>query len=103
MAGERVRTLAPLLNKNLIVNGDAEMGQGSPDGSSLVSIPGWSRIEQSNVLQYSDSEQVDRISLHDPGPANRGKNYFSGGSSDSTLDILEQIIDVSSLAEQINK
>src|SRR5579884_2832548 len=52
MAGERVRTLAPLLNKNLIVNGDAEMGQGSPFTMRFLLRSGASVLTRSPAISH---------------------------------------------------
>jgi hypothetical protein len=91
-----------LLNKNLVANGDAEGGQGASNSTTLVAIPGWSkRINQTNVILYAASAEANRISVHDAGPANRGKNYFSGGAGNDTISGLEQVIDISALSDQI--
>jgi hypothetical protein len=88
------------LNINLIVNGDAESAAGSADDSSLVAIPGWTRHGNFNVMQYQ-SDDSSYLSTTSPGPSNRGKNFFYGGSengTDNTVTSATQTIDVSAAA-----
>jgi hypothetical protein len=68
-----------LVGPNLITNGDAETGPGSPDDGSLVTIPGWIRVGSLNVMNYQSSAS-SYITTTDPGPTNRGKHYFYGGT-----------------------
>ncbi len=82
--------------KNLIVNGDAESGPGTMDGSIVVTnIPGWTPAGEFNVVEYGATSDYPLPT--DPGPDNRGKNFFSGGPSDDVSTAM-QTIDVSSVA-----
>jgi len=86
---------------NLIVNGDAEAGKGaSSTGDDLVDIPGWTRQGNLQVMQYGASG--GDLSLTDPGPKNRGMNYFAGGNSNEESSAT-QTIDISALASDISK
>jgi hypothetical protein len=66
------------LGVNLIVNGGAEAGPGAPsDALPLMDIPGWQRTGNFEVTQYGASGGfTDKT---DPGPDDRGKNFFNGG------------------------
>lgn len=86
-----------LLNRNLIVNGDAEAATGSPDDTALVAIPGWTRQGNFNVMQYQ-SDSNDYQGTTSAGPAKRGKNFFYGGlqnETDNTTTSASQTIDIS--------
>jgi hypothetical protein len=86
-------------NTNLIVNGDAEAGQGATnDGNTLVDIPNWTRQGNFQVVQYGASGGF--MDASSPGPKDRGKNYFTGGP-DSETSSASQTIDVSALASEI--
>jgi hypothetical protein len=89
----------PVLGKNLIVNGDAEQGAGSNDGSEITNIPGWTKIGHFTVVQYGASGGFSDDTS--PGPANRGKNYFVGGPN-NPQSAATQSIDVSALASKID-
>lgn len=66
------------LGVNIIVNGDAESGPGAPsDGLPLMTIPGWQRSGNFEVTQYGASGGFPELT--DPGPTDRGKNFFNGG------------------------
>lgn len=90
----------PLLNKNWITNGDAEAAPGSPDDGSLVTIPGWTRQGNFNVMQYQ-SDDSSYQGTQSAGPSARGKNFFYGGAedgTDNTVTSATQLIDVSAIA-----
>jgi len=82
---------------NLIVNGDAEQGVGSADGSP-VTTPGWTVTGEATALQYGVSGYP---ATTDPGPTNRGLNLFVGGASDA-LSTLAQTISLASYATRID-
>ncbi len=88
-----------LLTQNLIVNGNAEVGPGAPNENTIEPIPGWTRHGSIDVIQYGTSGSY--ISTTDPGPSNRGENYFYGGGDnianygDNTTTSLTQTINVS--------
>src|SRR5581483_5699010 len=83
---------------NLIVNGDAEAGPGAPDDASVVPVPGWSTEGNFTATQYS---LPGSPTPSDPGPADRGVNYFIGGPSNSASRAV-QVVDVSGRAAAID-
>ena len=83
---------------NLIVNGDAEAGIGSSNGG-LVTVPGWSTESNFTVVKYGASGGFP--SATDPGPANRGLNFFAGGENNGSSRAT-QTIDLSALSTEIN-
>lgn len=109
---------AGTLNKNLIVNGDAEQGQGDPIGdavgASIPAIPGWTLTGGFSVLQYqakgfdftTPSGQPVTVSglpdANSPGPINRGQNLFYGGG-DRGSSSASQLINVADIASIIDK
>jgi hypothetical protein len=83
--------------KNLIVNGDAEAGPGSPSGfpdpPELYKPPGWTVTEELLAVQYAaSSTNITVPAPGSPGPANRGRNFFDGGQ-DNAFSSAEQVID----------
>lgn len=76
---------------NLVVNGDAEAGAGSPDANTVEPVPGWNTSGTFTAVQYSASSGFP--TLTDPGPSVRGSNFFAGGPSNAfsqatqTLDV----------------
>jgi hypothetical protein len=85
---------------NLIVNGDAEQGTGSTDGTVVVAVPSWAVANNGNVLIYGATGGYPTAT--DPGPPSRGLNFFSGGPND-TVSTLAQSIDVSVYAAAIRQ
>lgn len=91
---------AGILNTNLVLNGDAETGIGDPSGNSVPSIPGWTTNNGTmTVVQYGASGGFPLLT--DPGPANRGTNFFAGGYH-GAISSAYQNIDVSSAAALID-
>jgi hypothetical protein len=82
---------------NLIVNGNAEAAAGSPDGTP-VATPGWTSTGEATAIQYGVSSFP---AATDPGPSDRGMNFFVGGIEDATSS-LEQTVDVSAYATAID-
>jgi hypothetical protein len=89
---------SPLLGTNLIVNGGAEAGKAATD-STLVDIPGWTREGNFQVMAYGAGGCP---SLTDPGPKDRGNNFFFGGPSNPASSA-SQTIDVSTLSSVLAK
>ena len=92
----------PVLGANWVVNGDAESGAGSTDGS-VVPVPGWSTTGGSilmTAVQYQPSPG-SFPAITDPGPPTRGNNFFAGGPN-VALSTSVQTFDVSGLASQID-
>ncbi|HEX6777739.1 MAG TPA: hypothetical protein VF099_06030 [Ktedonobacterales bacterium] len=88
-------TLPPGSSANLIVNPGAENGAADPDGGTPVTtIPGWTIAGgEFDVVQYQASSG-NYPAVTDPGPTDRGKNFFCGGPSDD-VSTATQTIDVS--------
>lgn len=95
-------TLPPGSSANLIVNPGAENGTADPDGSAPVtSIPGWTIAGgEFDVVQYQASSGNYPADT-DPGPTNRGKNFFCGGPNDD-VSTATQTIDVSKNATRLD-
>jgi hypothetical protein len=79
------------------VNGNAEAAAGSTDGSP-VATPGWTVFGEATAVKYGATGYP---SATDPGPSDRGNNFFSGGKNDGT-SILSQTVDVSTYATAID-
>ena len=75
-------------NQNLIINGDAESGSGG-NGSTLLPIPGFTTTGNFTVTQYTAGGGFPSIT--DPGPVNRGSNFFSGGVGNASSSATQQI------------
>lgn len=88
-----------ILGQNLIVNGDAEAGPGSTNGSSVGNIPNFNVLGNFTVVQYDIGGGFPMTS--DPGPLARGLNFFAGGQ-DNASSSATQLIDVSSGATVID-
>jgi len=86
---------------NWIVNGDAESGAGSTDGSA-VPVPGWSPLNGLPLItavQYA-SAPGNFPAVSDPGPPSRGVNFFAGGNTGTAYG--SQILDISAFAAQVD-
>src|SRR5579875_1419957 len=92
LPGHAVAQTPPQFGTNLITNSGAEDGQGATN-DTLVPIPGWTRKGNFQVVPYGTSGGPG---LTDPGPKERGKNYFVGGP-DNPASSASQSIDVSAL------
>jgi hypothetical protein len=66
----------PPFEANLILNGDAEAGDSSPDGRGAIDVPGWTLSGDFTVVRYGFQTWP---TPSDPGPPNRGRQFFSGG------------------------
>lgn len=65
---------------NLIKNGDAEAGLGG--NSEVVPVPDWTYVTGGfTVIKWNAGGGYP--SATDPGPVDRGLNYFTGGTNDS--------------------
>ena len=81
---------------NLILNGDAELGDATLTGYDSVTIPGWKESGLPTVVAYGVSGFPKARS---PG-AGGGHNFFTGGPFSSST--LQQTIDVASAASAID-
>ena len=82
------------LGVNLIFNGDGELERGMTPGFD-ASVPGWVDNGTMTTWVY---DVLDYLQKTDPGPADRGSNYFGGGTGDSTM---HQEIDLTGISEEI--
>jgi hypothetical protein len=88
-----------ILNKNLIVNGDAEAGKAAATPSSAaVAVPSWTTVGGFSVGTYG---QDGFLSTSDYAPVNRGKQLFYGGPG-GTAASATQIVDLSGAATEID-
>jgi len=86
------------LDTNLVFNGDAEYERGYTDFEPDAAVPGWDDEGYATVMVYDAPDGFPAST--DPGPEDRGSNYFcGGGTSDDTQ--LSQTIDLSALSEEI--
>ncbi len=108
---------AATLGQNLIVNGDAEQGQGDPIGNAVGTdipfIPGWIPTDSFSVLQYGATGfeftnalgNIVAVSglpdANSSGPSGRGKNFFYGGANRDSSSA-SQLIDIADLASIID-
>jgi hypothetical protein len=85
--------------KNLIVNGDAEQGEGVNDVNGIATeLPGWTRIGNFTVVKYGAPDfPSPELSMKIRG----GLNFFAGGPKNVASSI-SQDIDVSSQKKLIN-
>jgi hypothetical protein len=86
-------------NQNLIINGDAESDVGSAAGAVIGSVTGFTTVGNFTVTKYGASSGFPLAT--DPGPVNRGLNFFSGGPNNAASSA-HQLIDVSSIASSID-
>jgi MYXO-CTERM domain-containing protein len=85
-------------NIDLITNGDAEAGSGSPNGS-LVAVPGWAVTGEFTAVQYGAVGGFPTSVT--PGPVDGGLNFLAGGPS-SGVSVGSQVIDLSASAADID-
>lgn len=90
---------APEAPRNLIVNGNAEQGEGVNDVNGIATeIPGWTRKGNFTVVAYGAPDFPDpQLSARIRG----GLNFFAGGPKNVASSI-SQDIDVSSQKKLIN-
>lgn len=86
------------LGTNLIVNGDAEAGIGSTTGGPIA-VPGWNITSSLTAVQWAAGGGFPAIT--DPGPADRGLNFFAGGDN-TAFSSASQFIDLSGNSAAIN-
>jgi hypothetical protein len=76
---------------NLVINGDAEANAGANGDTAVVAPQGWTTKGPFTVVQYGANAFP---TAQDPGPSDRGKNFFAGGPG-ATQSSATQVIDVS--------
>ena len=89
---------AQVFGANIIINGNAEAGAGSASGNDVVPVPGWTTAGSATVVVYGAPGGFP--SATDPGPSDRGVNFFSGGPNGSSS--LSQTINVTAGSATIN-
>lgn len=90
----------PIFGTNLVVNGNAEAGAGSAGGFDVIRpIPGWTPSGNFTVVQYTAGGGFPLPT--DPGPANRGSNFFAGGPDNGGSSAF-QLVDLSAEAATID-
>ena len=82
------------LGENLVFNGDGELERGMIPGYD-ASVPGW--VDNSTMTTWIYNVPT-YLQATDPGPEERGSNYFGGGSGDSSM---HQEIGLSGISEEI--
>lgn len=86
-------------DSNAIVNGDAESDVGSSDGFTIVSPTGWTSSALLTVVKYDVGGGFPTSG--DPGPAQRGLNFFAGGEG-ASVSTATQSLDLSNIADDID-
>jgi hypothetical protein len=82
------------LATNLLVNPGAEAGAGTIDGMQVLLVPGWTTSGNFTVANYGAPTSTGaQLGLSDPGPADRGTNFFVGGPDNSSSSAA-QVIDL---------
>jgi hypothetical protein len=76
-------------DRNLILNGDAEGGPGAPNDGTIQKPPNWTVTGNFTAVQYGASGGFPAPT--DPGPANRGRNFFAGGPSNERSEAAQTI------------
>ena len=87
------------LGQNLVFNGDSEYGRGFSSNSTQQYAAGWNDPGPGGFTQLTYLAGGGFPTPTDPGPANRGENFFSGGTN--AVSTMTQRIDVSNLAATI--
>ena len=86
------------LGQNLLKNGGAESGPGSPDGGPVDSVPKWQTSGGFTVVQYGAPAFPDESS---PGSPRRRLNFFAGGP-DNAQSSAVKTVSLKALAEAID-
>jgi uncharacterized protein (TIGR03437 family) len=90
---------AQILNKNLILNGDAEAGAAAAaPGAAAVSLPNWTTSGGFSVGAYG---RDGFLAIGDYGPVNRGQQLFYGGPG-ATASSAVQVVDLTGASSQID-
>jgi hypothetical protein len=89
------------LGQNLVFNGDAEYNRGFNSNSTQQYASGWNAPGPFNVTPISYLAGNGFPSPTDPGPADRGDSFFSGGLL--AVSTITQRIDVGNLSSMIDE
>jgi hypothetical protein len=85
---------------NLIFNGDAEYNRGFNSNSTQQYAAGWDDPGPGGITLVNYLAGNGFPAPSDPGPPNRGNNFFSGGTN--AVSTMTQRLDVSNLAGSID-
>jgi hypothetical protein len=88
-----------VLGQNLVFNGDAEYNRGFNSNSTQQYAAGWDNPGPGGITTINYLASGGFPSPTDPGPADRGDNFFSGGTN--LTSTMTQRIDVTNLAATI--
>jgi hypothetical protein len=88
----------PRFGTNLIFNGDAEANSGTNGFTPDRGVAWWFDVSGLSLGVYGSNPNFPAGS--NPGPANRGQNFFLGGANGSTLS---QTLDLADLADPIDQ
>jgi hypothetical protein len=89
-----------IFGQNLVFNGDAEFNRGFDSNAAQQYAAGWNNPGPGGVTTINYLAGGGFPSPTDPGPADRGNNFFSGGVN--AVSTMTQRIDVSNLAGMID-
>jgi hypothetical protein len=81
-------------------NGNAEQGPASPGGGSGLPVPFWTTNGYFTVVPYGSTGQPGLPKSTDPGPPDRGNQFFSGGFGSVSTAL--QAIDLTPNAAEIS-
>lgn len=88
------------LDVNLVFNGDAELDRGMPDQQIHQNIAGWNNPGPFGVTVVEYGSPDGYPGPDDPGPSQRGRNFFCGGASG--VSTATQRIDLFAIADAID-
>lgn len=88
------------LGRNLVFNGDAEYSRGFDSNSEQQYAAGWNNPGPGGVTTLTYLAGDGFPTPTDPGPVDRGANFFSGGTNATST--MTQRIDLSALADSID-
>jgi hypothetical protein len=86
--------------RNLVFNGDAEYGRGFISNGTQQYAAGWDDPGPGGFTEIIYGAPAGFPTIADPGPSDRGRNFFSGGTNATST--MTQRIDVSNLAAAIS-
>src|SRR4051812_845281 len=84
---------ATQLDKNLIVNGDAELAAGAEDLTTVQTPPGWAATGNFTAMKYNTTS----ANVVGGNITSLGSNHFFGGPNNA-LSSISQTIDISDRA-----
>ncbi|QBD74984.1 hypothetical protein EPA93_02835 [Ktedonosporobacter rubrisoli] len=96
--------ISKYMEHNLLLNGDAEAGPGATRPEEVIkSIPGWTTTGTFTPVKYDAISGT--LQSSDPGPENRGENFFAGGIADNPNAVASaiQTIDLTEVTPLVDK